>query len=105
MDPDLEQIILKTLEKDRKLLYQSASEIGADLLRLKRKSISSPAVSPARPRRRTTLIATAALILVALAVGAAVLWRMRPSPSSSLANRQTTIAVLPFANLGDQSHD
>jgi serine/threonine protein kinase len=105
VDPDLEQIILKALEKDRKLRYQSASEIGADLLRLKRKSISGPAVPRERPRRRNTLIATAVVVVVLAAVGAGVLWRMRPSPSSPPANRQTTIAVLPFANLGDQSHD
>jgi eukaryotic-like serine/threonine-protein kinase len=34
--PDLERIIAKCLEKDRKLRYQHASDIRTDLQRLKR---------------------------------------------------------------------
>ena len=39
--PDLDRIVTKALEKDRKLRYQHASEIGADLQRLKRDSNSA----------------------------------------------------------------
>jgi serine/threonine protein kinase/tetratricopeptide (TPR) repeat protein len=48
---DLERIINKALEKDRKLRYQTASDLGADLQRLKRDSDSgrSAAVSAAIP--------------------------------------------------------
>ncbi|HEY4907147.1 MAG TPA: serine/threonine-protein kinase, partial [Candidatus Acidoferrum sp.] len=39
--PELDRIVTKALEKDRKLRYQHASEIGADLHRLKRDSDSA----------------------------------------------------------------
>ena len=41
LSPKLEEVINKTLEKDRKLRYQSAAEIRTDLQRLKRDSDSS----------------------------------------------------------------
>jgi len=43
---ELEHIIIKALEKDRKLRYQSASDIHADLQRLKRDRDSGRAAAP-----------------------------------------------------------
>jgi serine/threonine protein kinase/Tfp pilus assembly protein PilF len=77
----LEQIITKAVEKDRKLRYQTASDMGADLQRLKRDTDSggSPKVQ--------SIIATA-----------------RSRKGTSIRIR--AIAVLPLENLsGDPTQD
>jgi eukaryotic-like serine/threonine-protein kinase len=114
LPPKLEEIINKCLEKDRNLRYQHASEIRADLQRLKRDTESGRIAVPQRAAvaslwlsRRRTLVA-AAMIVVALVVGFAVLrWHWMPqTPAAGVVATKPSIAVLPLQNLsGDPAND
>ena len=101
--PELDRIVTKALEKDRDLRYQVASEIRADLKRLRREldsgRISSSSVI-ALPERTATgtfylrhkfWIATA-VVCVLLAAVATGFW-LKTSKSAI-----SSIAVLPFGN-------
>jgi serine/threonine protein kinase/Flp pilus assembly protein TadD len=71
---ELEHIINKALEKDRKLRYQHASDLGSDLQRLKRDSDSGHAAAaqtgrPQKKRRNVMIAAVAFLAVLALAAG------------------------------------
>ena len=95
--PGLEPIVTKALQKDRELRYQSAADIRADLKRLKHDSAPTVRTAPAVARRSTRLLGIALGIAIVAVLGV-VVWRTRtPARTSS---KQTTIAVLPFANLG-----
>jgi serine/threonine protein kinase len=101
--PALEQAILKALEKDPDLRYQSAAELRADLRRVKRDSESAievpvPSAAELRKPRRTYLgIAMGALLLLALVAGGFwVATRSRgPQRTRAVTERQLT------ANPGD----
>ena len=86
--PDgMERIILKALEKDPDTRYQHASDIRADLKRLKRDTESGtkpgiPAAAPAARSRRYTW-AAAAVLLALVAVGAVLIWRRSTPPSAA----------------------
>ena len=89
LSPEIERIIAKALEKDRKLRYQHASEIRTDLQRLKRdtESGTTPSVrAPASPKRFRPLVWAAVALLIGLAGGTALIWRrsvlpVTPNPS------------------------
>jgi serine/threonine protein kinase/Tfp pilus assembly protein PilF len=104
--PKLEEIIAKCLEKDRKLRYQHASEICADLKRLNRDSKSRiETVVPSNEERRTRkwivgLGVAAVTAVVASIMGATYLHR-----PPKLTDKDT-IVLAEFANsTGDAVFD
>jgi serine/threonine protein kinase len=84
--PKVEEVIAKALEKDRNLRYQQASEMRADLERLRRD------LEPRRPLARWRELAAAVAVLVIVSV---VLWFGKrgsfiPHPVPNLKLRQLT---------------
>jgi len=120
LPPKLEDVIQKSLEKDREVRCQSAAELGADLKRLKRDldsgrtssmsaaderassqsasrvsgsaAVAAPVTSPST--KKYLLAAVAALVLIAIV--AAVFYFHGKSRSST--TKIASIAVLPFVN-------
>ena len=100
-----EQVVNKALEKDRKLRYQSAADMGADLRRLKRETESSRVVVPrevleasAKPNRWGMLAGVVLLVLL-LAIGGAFWYQRHSTPSASAVAVKPSVAVLPLQNL------
>ena len=108
----LDEIILKALERDRDLRYQSAVDLRADLKRLKRQTDESPATStvsrspaatPPAPsssdaalavglaRRHPLAIVGVGVIL--LAVAGAAWWALGRNPSTPPANDRSAISL------------
>jgi eukaryotic-like serine/threonine-protein kinase len=92
---ELGRIIDKALEKDRKLRYQSAAELRADLERLKRDSSTDRApgaVAPPNRRFHAWFALAGTLLLIVAIAAAAFLLRRRPERISRelLATRVTS---------------
>jgi non-specific serine/threonine protein kinase len=106
LPPRLGAIIDKTLEKNRDLRYQSASDLHTDLKRLKRDTESGATIAEAtspsalRLKRRTKLGIAAAAALLTLGLAAISLWRWNP-----LRAEQKNLVVLPFQAIAAEGQD
>jgi eukaryotic-like serine/threonine-protein kinase len=119
LNPDLpaklEDVVSKSLEKDREVRYQSATELKADLKRVKRDTESQrlhftpEAGSSSAGRYRKTAILIAAALLVAVLAAIAVHYYVPPAHSPQaeqiVAKAPETIAVLPFRDISAATTD
>ena len=88
---ELDEIISKTLEKDRERRCQHAAEIRTDLEHLKRDALPGPAGRlQARLRRRWPLALAGLLALIAVAALVWFLTDRAPRPRPELTERQLT---------------
>jgi TolB-like protein len=106
LSAELEGVISKCLEKDRNLRYQHASEMRADLQRVKRDtgSVGSAAMPESAPVSRKTWFQWIAVATVGVIAAIAIaLYLRRPSHPAALpvdSANPRVIAVLPFQNAG-----
>jgi eukaryotic-like serine/threonine-protein kinase len=111
LNPKLEEIIAKALEKDRVLRYQHAADIRTDLQRLKRDTesghSSATAAKNAPPkvlRRKQGWVIGAGAILLIAAVGLG-LYKYRSHPTAASSGREP-LFVAEFTNsTGDSMFD
>jgi serine/threonine protein kinase/Tfp pilus assembly protein PilF len=103
LPPRLEEVILKALEKERKLRFQAASAILADLQRLRRDLDSGRAATPAlgppqptipRPRRASKAIASLAVLPLVNASGDPEMEYLSEGISESVINALSQIPNL-----------
>src|SRR5438309_4470694 len=104
---DLDQVILSALEKDRELRVQSAGELRAALLRLRRDTSSAKSVVPVRPKTKRVWPPIAAAAVIAIAIAAFWYTKGRHETTAGVVPKQRMmIAVLPFENMsGDAAQE
>jgi len=108
LSPKLEEVINRALEKDRKLRYQHAADMRAELQRLKRDTESgrtpvesATGLSRVRPYKRTTIVGAVAVV-IALGVGG---WLFFSRKAHALTDKDT-IVLADFTNTtGDTVFD
>ena len=99
-----EHVVSKALEKDRKMRYQSAVDLGADLRRVKRATESTRTVvaqdsgQSSSRSSRWGMYAGGAVLALLLAAGA-VWYQKHSAPHTAAVAGKPSVAVLPLQNL------
>jgi TolB-like protein len=95
IDPELERIIRKCMEKDAERRYQTARELLIDLKNLKRDSESGASRISTAPRvsKRSSAMPIAIVVAV-IALAAATFFLLKSKDTSEIRS----LAVLPFVN-------
>jgi tetratricopeptide (TPR) repeat protein len=105
---ELDHVITRALEKDRKLRYQTAADLRAELSRLRRdttgRTAAATPAAPAPAARATPFpIAVAGLVVVILAVAAWFFW---PRDAAGTFTERDSIVIADFTNTtGDPVFD
>jgi serine/threonine protein kinase/tetratricopeptide (TPR) repeat protein len=114
--PKLEDIISKSLEKDREVRYQSAAELKADLKRVRRDTESQRVLAASRSsgtaretNRKTWIVAATVLLIAVLGIVSYRYYEYgdeRPhSGVDGVKPAPETIAVLPFHDISATTSD
>ncbi|MGE5327508.1 MAG: protein kinase domain-containing protein, partial [Deltaproteobacteria bacterium] len=103
----LEEIILKSIEKDRDLRYQTAAEVRGDLKRLRRdtdsgrisdsvRTVAAPAAPQTRGFRKAAWLYLAIVIIVAAGISAA--WLLNRSKNPPMAASGDWVQITDFTD-------
>jgi len=110
---DLQRVIMRALEKDRKLRYQTAADMQAELGRVRRDTSGSSATMTASPATVQTgaetvkrAIPLGAILAVLMIAGAAAFWYFFLRTPAVTLTAKDTVLVADFVNsTGDQVFD
>jgi serine/threonine protein kinase/tetratricopeptide (TPR) repeat protein len=99
LDPRWERVILHCLQRDPKLRFQNAGEVG--------RALSGEVAVPSLGRRSLGWLVPAGLVLVAALMLAGRLWRkptgVNSPPTAQVVKTRPSAAVLPLKNLSGQA--
>ena len=99
ISPELNGVINKLLEKDASLRYQHASELGADLKRMRRDTDSAHQQAGLQPRARWTAATVSVITAAGLVAIVATAWLARRFAAPAPA--ETTVSTLSISPLTD----
>jgi tetratricopeptide (TPR) repeat protein len=108
--PELDAIVMKALDKDKRLRYQSAGELRVDLLRVVRQTetgrFAATAIAPPRERPSRRMLPwrwVAAVVLAIAAVAGIAWWQSRGAQALGVSD---TVLLADITNLtGDMVFD